>query len=168
MIYIIIGNIIAFIACSIMVYSGYLKQKNKILYAQTTELILAVISNIFLGGITGAIVNALGCIRNILCYKEKLNNMAKFIIIAIVAILSLSFNNLGFIGILPVISMIIYIVFMNVKDVVKFKFLIIISMILWLVYDAYIKSYISVSFDFMNIVVNIISIIQIKKNIDFN
>lgn len=165
MIYIIIGNVIAFIACSIMVYAGYLKQKNKILFAQTTELVLAVISNIFLGGITGAIVNTLGCIRNILCYKEKLNNIAKIIIITIVTVLSLAFNNLGIIGILPVISMIIYILFMNVKDVVKFKWLIIISMILWLVYDTYIKSYISAGFDFMNIVVNIISIIQIKKKV---
>ena len=67
---IFIGNIVALVASIIMVYSGYLKQKNKILYAQTMQIGLSVLSNIILGGITGAIINAISCVRNILCYKE--------------------------------------------------------------------------------------------------
>lgn len=35
---IIIGNIVALIASIIMVYSGYLKQKKKILYVQTIQI----------------------------------------------------------------------------------------------------------------------------------
>ena len=62
---IVIGNIIALIASIIMVYSGLLKQKKKILYTQTIQILLAVISNIVLGGLTGAIINALSCVRNI-------------------------------------------------------------------------------------------------------
>ena len=106
---IIIGNIIALIASIIMVYSGYLKQKKKILYAQTIQIGLSVLSNIVLGGITGAIINAISCVRNILCYKEKLNNKSKIILITLATILSLCFNNLGTIGLLPLISTITYI-----------------------------------------------------------
>lgn len=159
----IIGNIVALIASIIMVYSGYLKQKKKILYTQTIQIGLSVLSNIILGGITGAISNLISCIRNILCYKEKLNNIAKVILIILATILSLCFNNLGFIGLLPLISTITYILLMNIRDVIKFKYLIIFTMILWLFYDIYIKSYTSACFDFMNVVANFISIFQINK-----
>ena len=160
---IVIGNIIALIASIIMVYSGYLKKKKQILYTQTIQIGLSVVSNIVLGGITGAIINAISCIRNILCYKEKLNNLAKAILIILSVVLSLIFNNIGFIGFLPVISTVTYILLMNIKDIIKFKYLIIFTMILWLIYDVYIKSYTSACFDFMNVVANLISIYQIKK-----
>lgn len=161
MIYIIIGNIIALIASIIMVYSGFLKQKKTILYAQTIQIGLSVLSNIVLGGITGAIINALSCVRNILCYKDKLDLKAKIILIFLATTLSLMFNNLGVIGLFPVISTITYILLMNTKDIIKFKWLIIFTMLMWLIYDLFIKSYTSAIFDFMNIVANIISIIQI-------
>ena len=160
---IIIGNIIALMASIIMVYSGYLKQKKKILYVQTIQIGLSVLSNIVLGGITGAIINAISCVRNILCYKEKLNNISKIILIAIATILSLLFNNLGIIGLLPLIGTIVYILLMNIKDVIKFKYLIIFTMILWTLYDLYIKSYTSACFDAMCIITNFGSIIQINK-----
>ena len=160
---IVIGNIIALIASIIMVYSGYLKEKKKILYTQTIQIGLSVLSNIILGGITGAIINVISCIRNILCYKEKLNNVAKFILIVLATVLSLCFNNLGLIGLLPLISTITYVLLMNIKDVIKYKYLNIFTMIIWLIYDLYIKSYTSACFDFMNIVANIVSIIQIKN-----
>lgn len=82
--------------------------------------------------------------------------------------LSLMFNNLGVIGLFPVISTITYILLMNTKDIIKFKWLIVFTMLMWLIYDLFIKSYTSAIFDFMNILANIISIIQIglktKKN----
>lgn len=162
MVQIIIGNIIALIASLLMVYSGVIKQRKKILYIQTVQIGMSVISNIILGGITGAIINALSCVRNILCYKNKLNLKEKIIITVLAIIFSIVFNNLGFIGILPLISTIVYLWLMNIEDVIKFKILIIFTMLLWCVYDFYIKSYSSAVFDFMNIVANIVSIIQLK------
>lgn len=160
--YILIGNVIAFVASLLMVYSGFLKKKKNILYVQTVQIGLSVVSNIVLGGITGAIINALSCIRNILCYKDKLDIKAKIIITILAVILSFVFNNLGVIGLFPLISTVLYIWLMNTKDVIKFKLLIIITMVIWFVYDLYIKSYTSAIFDFANIIANIIAIAQIK------
>ena len=160
---IIIGNIVALIASLLMVYSGVIKQKKKILYVQTVQIGLSVISNIILGGIVGAIINALSCVRNILCYKDKLGIKEKIIITILALTLSISFNNIGIIGILPLISTIGYLWLMNIKNVIKFKILIIFTMILWFVYDIYIKSYSSAVFDFMNIIANIYSIFKIRK-----
>ncbi len=161
---IIIGNIVALIASLIMVYSGLIKQKKKIIYTQTIQIGLYILSNLILGGITGAIINALSFVRNVLCYKDKLGKKEKVIITILAVVLSLAFNNLGIIGILPLISTIVYLWLMSIKDVVKFKYLTIFTMILWLVYDVYIKSYSSAVFDFMNIIANIVTIIRLKNN----
>ena len=161
---ILIANAIALIASLLMVYTGYIKKKEKILFFQTIQIGLSVISNLILGGITGAIINALGLIRNILCYKEKLNKISQIILIILSILLGVYFNNLALIGLLPIISNVVYIVFMNIKDVIKFKYLIIFTMTMWLVYDIYIMSYTSAVFDLGNIIANIISIIQIKKS----
>ena len=158
---VIIGNIIALIGSILMTYSGLLKKKETIIIVQTIQIILFIISNLILGGITGAIINLISCIRNILCYKDKLNKKAQAIILTLATIFSLMFNNLGFIGLLPLISAITYTLFMNEKNIIKFKSLIILSSILWLIYDLIILSYTSAIFDFITILTNIISIISI-------
>ncbi|MGN1299212.1 MAG: YgjV family protein [Candidatus Scatovivens sp.] len=163
MVSIIIGNIIALVASILMVYSGMLKQKKKILYFQTVQIGMFVVSNIILGGMTGAIINVLSMIRNILCYKDKLGLKEKIIITVLSVILTFRFNNLGYIGALPLISTVVYIWLMNIKDVKKFKLLIAFTMLMWFIYDVAIKSYTSAIFDFMGIVANIVTIFQIKS-----
>ena len=64
---------------------------------------------------------------------------------------------------LPLISTVSYIWLMNVKNVKKFKLLIAFTMLMWFIYDIVIKSYASAIFDFMNIVVNIVTVFQIKS-----
>jgi hypothetical protein len=160
---ILIGNLIALVAAILMVYSGFLKKKPDILFVQTIQLGMSVLSNIILGGITGAIINAISCIRNILCYKNKFSIIYKIIIISIAIILSLLYNNLGLIGLLPLISFTAYGLLINIKDVIKFKILIIFTMVMWLIYDLNIKSYTSACFEILNIIANLTAIIQIKS-----
>lgn len=162
--YLIIGNLIALIASLLMLYSGYIKKKEKIIFVQTIQIGLSVVSNIVLGGISGAIINAISLIRNILCYKDKLNKIWKIVLIILSASLTLLFNNLGFVGLLPLVSTVAYIWLMDMKDVINFKYLIIFTMTMWLIYDIYIMAYTAAIFDFGTIIANIISILQIKKN----
>ena len=163
MISIIIGNIIALIASLLMVYSGIIKQKKKILYVQTIQIGLLVVSNMVLGGIVGAIINALSCIRNILCYQDRLELKEKLVITVLATFLSIKFNNLGLIGLLPLISTITYLWSMNTKNLIKFKGLIIFTMILWFIYDLTIKSYSSAVFDLMTAITNTYTIIKLSK-----
>lgn len=164
--YIVIGNIIALIASIAMVYAGILKDKKQILSAQTVQCGLFILSNIILGGIPGAIVNFLSCIRNILCYKGKLGIFEIVILATLSVSLTVIFNELGIIGLLPMISTVLYIFFMNTKSLVKFKILVIFTTVLWLIYDICIKSYTSALFDLFCVITNVISLIQIscKKN----
>ena len=77
---------------------------------------------------------------------------------------TIPFNNLGFIGLLPLISNVVYILFMHFKNVVHFKLLITFNTLCWLIYDFSIKSYTSALFDFLTIVATFIAIYQIKHD----
>lgn len=160
---IVVANIIILVASLLMVYVGYLKEKKKILYVQLIELCLMVIGGILLNAITGIIINFLECIRNILCYKGKLNNLVKFLIILISSILTLLYNNLGFIGLLPLFGTILNLLIMNTNNIIKLKLIMAVSMIMWAIYDAYTKAYTGAFFDFMFVVVDVVAIIQIYK-----
>lgn len=160
--YIITGNLIALIASLLMVYSGIVKKKSEIIYIQTIQIFLSIVSNVVLGGITGAIVNAISCIRNVLCYKNKLGAKEKLFLILCVSLLSIRFNNLGAIGLLPLISTVIYTLLIHIKDVVKFKWVMVLTSILWFIYDLYIMS-LSAIFDLSFIISNIVAIYQLKK-----
>jgi len=155
---IIIGNIIGLFASLILVYSSIPKTKKKILYFQTTSIGLSVISNAVLGGISGAIINIINLIRNILCYKNKLNIIGKTIITLASTTLILKFNNLKLIGLLPLISSVSYVWLMDIKDVKKFKLLFAFTMTLWLIYDLTIKAYTSAIFDIITITMNLLTI----------
>ena len=159
---IFIANIIALIGSLLLVFTGSSKEKSKIIVIQTIQIILFVISNILLDGMTGAIINILCIIRNILYYKNLLKTNAKAILIILSLLFTISFNNLGFIGLLPLISNITYILFMHLRNVVHFKLLIAFNTFCWLIYDFSIKSYTSAVFDFLTIVATFISIYQIK------
>jgi hypothetical protein len=160
---IIIGNIIALIASIIMVSIGLIKNKNKIIYIQTIQIGLLVLSNLVLGAITGSLINGISCIRNILCYKNKLNKKAKMLIILLSTTISILLNNQGIIGFLPLISLIIYTIYMDVKNVVKFKYILMLTLILWFIYDLYIMSFTSACFDLISTITAAIGIYQLKN-----
>lgn len=67
---ILLGNIVALIASIFMVISGILKEKKKMLWAQTIQIFLLIVSNIILGGLSGAISNTAGLIRNFIYEKN--------------------------------------------------------------------------------------------------
>lgn len=160
----IIGNILGFIASIIMVSVGLFKAKKNILLGQVTNISIFSISHYILGGITAVFVDAASIACNFLCYKGKLNTIAKIIIIAFSFISSFAVNNLGFIGYLPAIGLAVYIIFMNVQDIKKFKLLMIFLMSVWVFFDFTIKSYAACLFDLGTIITNIISLIVIIKN----
>ena len=160
----ILGNIVAFIAASLSIIIGIVKKREKIIYVQTIQLFTYTIANLILSGFSGAIADFIGMIRNILSYKGKLTKIAITLIIVTSTILTLVFNNLGFIGLLPLISTIVYTIYINEKNPFKFKILILITSILWFIYDITIKAYASAIFDFFTIIASIITAYQIYKS----
>jgi len=74
---------------------------------------------------------------------------------------------LGIIGYLPFVAIAVYTWLINIKDVVKFKILIIFTLVLWVIYDFTVKSYTATLFDMFTIISNVIAIISIKKKVKY-
>jgi hypothetical protein len=157
---IIFGNILSLISCTIMVASGIIKNSQKFLFIQNVELVFAILSNVVLGGYTGAIVSAVSIIVNTLCYKEKLTTKKRVFFVVVQTVLCLIVNELNWIGLLPLFATIIGIVFIT-TDTKKLKIMTIVIMLLWVIYDFTIKSYIGGVFDIITIATSLMGLYRI-------
>ena len=161
---VIIANSIDFIAALIQVATGSIKQKTKILIAQIIQLLMQGVSLLLLGGITGAINNVLSCFRNYLCYKDKLSIFWKSALIAASVGMTILFNEQGLLGIVPAAVCTVFIIFMDVKDPVKFKLLVTLTFVPWMFYHFILKSYVGAIFDVATIIVNTIALASMLKS----
>ena len=161
---IIIANIIDFVAAIVQVGSGAIKKKSRILIVQTIQLLMQAVSMLLLGGVTGAVSNVLSCFRNFLCYKDKLNIVWKIILIIASIAFTIALNDQGFLGIIPAAVCTIYIIFMDVKDPVKFKLLVTLSFVPWAFYHFILKSYTGAIFDVATVVTNAVTLFKMVKD----
>ena len=160
---IIIGNIIMFIGSIVMVLAGFAKTKQGSLIMQTVQIVIMTVGTLFLGSITGAIMNGFSIGRNILDYNGRLDTKMKVMLIMSSTIIGFTFNNIGWVGILPISVFVLYTLCMSTKDVVKFKILTIVGCVLFFINDLCIQSYTSLAFDIFTIAANIYAIVSVKN-----
>lgn len=159
----LVANIIDFFAAMIQIGTGAVKKKSKILILQSVQLLMQGVAMLLLGGVTGAVSNVLSCVRNYICYKEKLNLPWKIFFIVASVVMTILLNNQGILGMIPAAVCIVYILFMDVKDAVKFKILVMLTFIPWLIYHFILGSYTGAASDAATIVANIVTIIKMRK-----
>ena len=157
------ANIIDLIATFIQVGSGSIKQKTRILMAQIIQLLMQAVSMLLLGGVTGAISNVLSCFRNYLCYKDKLSICWKAVLIAASVGMTILLNDQGLLGIIPAAVCTVFIIFMDTKDPIKFKALVTLSFVPWMVYHFILKSYVGAAVDAATIIINSITLFSMIK-----
>lgn len=160
---ILIANIIDFFAAIIQIASGSIKKKSRILVVQIIQLSMQMVSMLLLGGVTGAVNNVLSCYRNYLCYKEKLNTFWKAVLIAATVAMTIVLNEQGILGIIPGTVCVVYILFMDMKNPVKFKFLVTLTTIPWFFYHFILKSYTGALCDAATVVINFITLHAMVK-----
>ncbi len=163
--YLIIGNAFAFFGSIVMIGIGFIKNKNKILLAQCLQCALLGVGNLILGGITGFITNVITVIRNLVSCKVEFNTAWKLFFIVIQIIPALAINKMGTIGMLPIVSACIFTWFMDTKNEIFFKVIIIITMVMWIVYDFSLKNYVAFSFDLLTTFSNSITLYKMTKEI---
>ena len=160
---VIIANAIDFLAALIQVGSGAIKEKAKILIVQTVQLFMQGVSMLLLGGVTGAVSNVLSCLRNYLCYKEKLNMVWKLLLIAASVAMTVFLNDQGLFGMLPAAVCTVYILLMDMKNPVHFKLLVTLSFVPWMFYHFILGSYVGAFFDAAAIITNSITLFTMLK-----
>lgn len=160
---IIIANVIDFIAALLQVGSGSIKKKSNILVVQIIQMLMQGVSMLITGGVTGAISNVLSCYRNYLCYKEKLTRVWKGILIAASVAMTVLFNNQGWLGIIPVAVCTVYILLMDVKDPVKFKLLVTLSFVPWIIYHFALQLYVAAIFDAVSVITSAVTLFVMMR-----
>lgn len=158
-----IGNTIMLVASVIMILSGVPKKKEQIIVIQTVQILLMAIGMFVLNSYVACLINIFSLIRNVLAYKNKLCGRNQVIVLIASTLVAILANNIGIIGFLPIIANALYIMFMNTKDIVKFKCILIATSVLWIIHDFYICSYTSGIMDMVCILMNCISIYSIKE-----
>ena len=161
--HILLGNGIALFGAVLMAATGLIKPRKHILVAQCVQFEITGIANLILGGLNGFVSALVSITHNLICLKRELTTPIKIGVIFIQAVLTLSINHSSIIGIMPELSACIYTWFLDVKDEIKLKVVIIISQVCWLIYDLSILNYVSFAFDIITILANLIGIVTIIK-----
>lgn len=163
MINILVANVIDLIASMVQLYTGTVKEKSKILLLQIVQLGTQTVSMLLLGAVPGAISNLLSCVRNYLCYKNVFTWPIKVALTAASFVLTVAFNNQGILGYLPFVVCTAYVLFMDMKDPLKFKLLVTLTFVPWVVYYLLIKSYTGAFFAAATVVTNFITLFKMKR-----
>ncbi len=69
----------------------------------------------------------------------------------------------GWFGLLPAAATCVYTWFLDLKDAVQLKIVIIVTLLCWAVYDFVFKNYVTFAFDFGAVVSNLIGIVTLRK-----
>jgi len=160
----LIGNIIAFVGCSLMVLIGFIKEKKKILYAQCVQFSLQGAANLILGGTSGFIANVISLLRNLVFSRFKSSVPLKMAFIAVQLLLSVSSLGDGFYSWLPIIATVAFTWYIDTPSEVILKAVIIFTQLLWLVYDFHISNYVSMAFDVFTMISTSVGIYLIIRD----
>ena len=160
----LLGNAIALAGCVLMVAIGFLKKKEQILGVQCVQFALMGAGNLVLGAMAGVISNGVSIARNLVLMKTENKTWIKVTFILVQAVLTLFFSSRELIEWLPVIAVVVYTWFLDIKNPVAFKLMIIGLQVLWVVYDFYYQNYVAFTFDLFTIASTTIGIFMIRKD----
>ena len=165
---ILLGNILSFSGCLLMVILGFVKTKSKVLWYQIFQFVLMGSGHVCLGAPAGVVANIVSILRNITFLKFKSTTWIKIGFIVLQAGLTMISGMSNPVEWLPVIAIVIFTWFVDSTSQVGFKVLNIVCQVLWCVYDLSYMNFAGFTFDLLSIVTNFVGICLIRKSLDKN
>jgi len=177
----IIANILSLIGNALFTLSSILRNKKKILLFQSSNYILAIISEYMTKAYSGMVQEGMSLIRNIiLLFVKSSNKIIKLIItlicvtIAVIAgiLINIFLSGNVWYGYLPVLGTIVYstavilafmINFSEINSELVIKIGLLINSFIWTTYGYFVMLYPIMIFNIITIILCIISFIRIKK-----
>ena len=162
MISILIGNACSFFAMISDAVSSSRKNAKSMLLVQIISQVFYGTSAIVLKGYSAAVQNAISILRNLFATREKQWKYTEWILLILGAVLGLIFNNLAWIGLLPIIANLEYalavIYCKSNEKALKIAFLI--NACMFLVFNIFIRNYVAVAANCFLIITTFIFIIK--------
>ena len=160
---IVIGNICSLLAMVTDSASSVQKTVSRVLLVQTASQLIYGIGAVILRGYSAAIQNAVSILRNLVAIKKIQNKVIEWVLVILGVILGLYFNNLGWMGLLPIVANLQYTIsifrFQNNDTALKISFLI--SALMFTVFSLVIYNFVGV---FTNFVVAVTTFISLFKH----
>lgn len=101
---VILGNICSLLAMITDSISSTRKTAKGVLHVQNISQLIYCIGTILLKGYSGAAQNVVSILRNFVAIRKIENKVIQWILVLLGVALGIAFNNLGWIGYLPVIA----------------------------------------------------------------
>lgn len=139
---VIIGNVFSlFSAICIMVSASQKNKKDFMLY-QVGDTLFGSFACIMLSAYAALVISIICLIRNILSYKNKLTQNYTMILTILGIITGLCVNNLGMVGLLPIIASASFTICIYItKNEQQMRYALVVNMLLWFVHNAYVQAY---------------------------
>ena len=159
---IIIGNICSLLAMGTDSISATQKTTTRVLWVQNLSQLIYCIGAILLKGYSAAAQNAVSIVRNLVAIKKIDSKAVQWFLVILAVILGLWFNNLGLVGLLPVIANLQYTIvifqFQSNDRILKISFLI--SALMFTGFSLVIYNFVGVFTNFIVAVTTFLSLIK--------
>lgn len=165
MLHLIIGNACSFFAMISDAVSSSRKTVKGVLMVQIISQLFYGASAIVLKGYSAAVQNAISILRNLFATRERQWKYTEWLLLLLAVGLGLIFNNLAWVGLLPVVANLEYalavIYFKKNEKALKIAFLI--NACLFLVFNIFIQNYVGVIANCLLIITTFIFILKNNK-----
>lgn len=148
--HILLGNIFSFCAAVCVSISVVKKNKTDFIGWQIGDDIFSCLTCLILSSYAAFTVCFVCFIRNIIAYKQKLTcRLTTILFMANIAV-GLAVNNLGVIGLLPIVASASYTIFVYLaKTAQHMRYALIFTLLLWIIHCLYIQAYPSALVNFI-------------------
>lgn len=162
---IVIGNVCSLLAMITDSVSSTRKTAKEVLVVQSLSQLIYCIGTVILKGYSGAVQNVVSIIRNLVAIKKLDNRVVEWGLALLGVVLGIGFNNLGWIGLLPVIGNFQYtlVIFKDENNERAMKISFAISVALFTIFNAAISNVVGVCGDLFILATTLIMLFKNKK-----
>lgn len=162
---ILIGNLISFVAACFTFASSWVGERKQIYLLQAVQCFLIAISNIFFASYSGCLTLLLCALRNVFSAYDKLTRNRSILFIVVMVPLGILFNNRGILGLLPVVTTVIYTLgCAYAKRIRMIKANVILNLVLWAIYDIFVMDFVSLTVDTISVMITGVSILKVSSD----
>ena len=163
---VIIGNLCSLLAMGTDALSSTLKTTKGMLWMQNLSQLFYGIGTFALGGYSGVVQNAVSLLRNLVAIKNIKSPVVEWILLGLGVVFGLIFNNLGLIGLLPVVANLEYTLavfrFRDNERALKYAFLI--ASVMFSAFNLAILSYVGFATNLFVAITTVVALIKGRKN----
>lgn len=162
------AHICALIGFIFLIISTQVKEKNKILLFQSLFSFFFFLQYILLGVYSAGILNLVSLVRNIVYYKNT-NKIRTYSIIILTFLVGLICticdmkNYIFIISVIPLIINLLYAYSLSKNNIVLIKKVFLVCSIIWVIYDYFVKAYIGLFCNSLEMLSYVMYFIRSKK-----